>query len=230
MLPPDDLKLFLAASNIPLQNIRNILSIGCGRAIRDLIALTELPELNRPSLSYTGIEISKLAVDAANAWAELLRQRDDLSSDSKCPVEGAQIGPLPPIQSHCQFINEDILGYLQLNHRYDLVIDWMCLHNIDKNIVDRYITLMKAACTKFLVVKVFSLEGSTVQDLGFMGGEVKKNQFSEQDVIRIFSPEFQLEGVEQYPEDLEPDPMPEDKIVAAKRAYLFRRTEFADFS
>lgn len=43
------------------------------------------------------------------------------------------------------------------------------------------------------------------------------------DLIQLFSPEFTLVSFEQYPEDLEPDPVPEDGIVAAKRAYVFKR-------
>jgi hypothetical protein len=222
MLPPYDLQEFLQRHCVGIEQVGTILSIGCGRGRRDVIALSGIPELNRKSLAYTGIDISAIAVKQANELFAALSAGDAMAGTSKF-LKNANSTRLPQLLVRYQLVHTDVIKYLEIGKKYDAIIDWMCLHDLDVRLRRTYADLIKNSGAKYYILKTFSKEGSSIKDLGYVGEGIKKAQLSESEVCEMFGPEFEIVAFQQDKEELNPVPPPPDQIIAAKRAYLMRR-------
>jgi hypothetical protein len=222
MLPQHDLQKFLESHCLGMEKINTILSIGCGRGRRDLIALSEIPELNRITLAYTGIDISAIAVEQARKLFTTLAVTEPIKDT--CEFAEADGNPnLPRLFVRYQISRADVIEYLRNGNRYDAIIDWMCLHDLDVELRQTYADLVKASCDRYYILKTFSKEGSSLNDLGYVSEGIKKAQLSKNEICELFGPEFEIAAFQQDAEELDPVPAPPDRIIAAKRAYLMRR-------
>ena len=215
MIDLNDLASFLQNAGIEYDNTSSILSIGCGRGRRDLVMLQRVAGLNRPDVSYLGIDLSGSAIRAA---CRLVDEMTLFGFDKE--VEGHT--RRPRLKCACSFLRQNFLD-ISPRYRYDMVIDWMCMHDIEGKHIYEWTARIKSLCKSLLAIKVFSPEGSSISELGTLGRGIRKNQISEQRILDLFRPDFEIIHSEQYPEDLDPHPRPADGIVAAKRAYLLRR-------
>jgi hypothetical protein len=222
MLPPHDLQKFLLNHCVGIEQLGTILSIGCGRGRRDVIALSGIPELNRTSLTYTGIDISAIAVEQANDLFAASAAGEAMSGTRKLIKNGDSMR-LPQLQVRYQLVHADVIEYLENGDKYDAIIDWMCLHDLEVGLRRTYADLIKNSCAQYYILKTFSKEGSSIEDLGFVGEGIKKAQLSEGEIREMFGPEFEIAAFQQDEEELNPDPPPPDRIIAAKRAYFMRR-------
>lgn len=216
MNPLGDLKAFMKGSNLRLKLVKSILEIGCGRALRSFILLLGCPPLNVGSLSYCGIDASKEAIGYCNAYLR------ELKEGTVPEFLAPYFSSAPSIKCRIQFAAGDVFrrnGLLEKS--YDLVIDWMCFHELPQP-PEAYAKLISRLADKFFVLKVFDSETSSQAVLTPVIPDVQKRQYSSDQIINLFQ-DFELEYSELEPENLNPVPRPKDGIIAAKRTYLFVR-------
>jgi SAM-dependent methyltransferase len=224
-IPVADLSDVLLHIGPPLGEVTSAAEIGCGRGLRSLAMLNRIEELDRSDFRVWGVDQSGVAIDAARS----LRSKLIAGRSLECPYEKTierWIGPQASVRSsRVEFVHADLFGWLPEQKRtFDLVIDWMCFHEVDEQRWAEYSQAVARVCSRHFVVNLFSKEGSSLQDLGEVAG-MRKYQFSEADVREIFGRWFDIEHFVEFPEALHPEPPPSDGIVAAKRAYVMvRRT------
>ncbi len=211
MIDFSDLPSFLKACELPLDRLASMASVGCGRGHRDLAMLREVAAFNRTAFSYLGVDISSVAI----AQARQLFGGASHATD-------ARVAQQPKLDCAWAFQHADLFEF-QPSRRFDLVLDWMCLHDIERDRLPDYAARLAALSREYLVIKAFSQEGSSVARLGLLGRDIQKEKIAEDDVLRLFGDQFEILFIQQYEEDLDPVPRPPDGIVAAKRAYVLRR-------
>jgi SAM-dependent methyltransferase len=230
MLPLDDLTEFLSATQINWSRIKTIVDLGCGRGLRDFILLLKNPELNRSEVTLMGIDFSQKAIETARQFHASL---DSGGSRPNTLAQALRSVGLPDerlalyAQTHFEckdILSADLEGRIAVP-TFDLVIDWMCFHEIPFDRHQEYIERIAEICAKFLVLNVFSRHGSSLEFLPPAVQDVDKHQFSDSEIAKSFAPYFEILKMKSYPEDLHPIPTPTDKVVAAKKAYLMTRTQ-----
>jgi len=220
-LPLDDLKKTLCNSGIALSRISSVLDIGCGRGLRTLILLLGLDPLNRREVYALGLDVSEDAI----AFAK--RCYNDMCQGNLCQEIQPYLGNVDYSKPQCmiEFRVGDIIEGLPVScpQEFDLVIDWMCFHEIWRLSRNAYVEIVSKICKKFFLLKVFSKEEITIVNLNPNIKEIPKFQYSESDVRRIFGKKFSILRFNQWPEILSPNPAHSDGQIAAKRAYLMVR-------
>lgn len=206
-----DLPSFLRASKLPLKQATSLISIGCGRGHRDLEMLREIDEFNSAEFFYSGVDISSVAIAQAKnlfgAASNAAKMLSDKQAALKCQWE---------------FIHADLFEF-DADRTYEIVLDWMCMHDIEREHLPEYARKVAALARDVLVLKVFSEEGSSVENLGLLGRDIQKLKISSADVLDLYGDQFEIAFVQEYEENLNPEPRPQDGIEAAKRAYVLRR-------
>jgi hypothetical protein len=221
LIPPSDMR-DVVDGVLPLETMRSAIEIGCGRGMRALALMLSSPKLNRPDFAYTGLDQCPAAIAVAQQLASAAAEERPLPEPYRrlltpsVPVAGLRL------MANVQYVTSDLFDWLEARPPVDLVVDWMCFHEIPIALRQEYARLVASVCHGFFVVNLFSSEGASVSDLGDVAG-CPKFQFSEEEVLAIFGRDFELMHVRQFQEDLDPVPRPSDGIVAAKRAYVFRR-------
>ena len=215
MIDFQDLPSFLRSSELPLDQLTSMVSVGCGRGRRDLEMLCSIDDFNQPSFSYLGIDISCVGFAQAKQLFEHAAGRD-----------GQQAAQEPPLRCRWEFINADIFAF-DPGSTFDVVLDWMCLHDIARERIHDYAAKVMAMANDLLILKTFSEEGSSVGRLNGLSPFIQKEKLSEDDVRALFGEQFEILFIQQFEEDLDPNPRPPDGIVAAKRAYVLRRVRAA---
>jgi len=217
-LPLDDLKNFIEYCEINTWNIRSILEVGCGTGLRALLMLVGIPALNRPDVKYVGIDLSAHAIERAEAHLAALRAGQVPEPLQKYRHEGPW---LPRFKA--EFRTMDLLQFPlpPVNEGYDLVVDWMCFHEMHIPNRNAYIARITALCSRFLVLKVFSEEGKTrVINLGDVFEGVKKHRLGKKEITQLYGEAFSILNTYPSPEDEHPIPAHDDGPAAAKMAYL----------
>jgi len=123
------------------------------------------------------------------------------------------------------FAVADLFEWLPSGPSVDLVVDWMCFHEMAPMSRKTYASLVAKKCRRYLAIKIFSTEGASGLRLPDALPGVRKYQFSRNDIEMVFGEYFEIEYVQSYPEDANPDVPHSDGIVAAKMAYLLKRRE-----
>jgi len=107
---------------------------------------------------------------------------------------------------------------------YDLVIDWMCFHEVPKANWGAYAELINRICKKWFVLNVFSRTGSG-QLIGLPPAApfVPRHQLSLEDIKGLFQEFIICEpwGSRDYPEDL--NTCGDEEPIAAKYACILKR-------
>jgi SAM-dependent methyltransferase len=215
MIDFQDLPSFLRSSELPLDRLKSMVSVGCGRGRRDLEMLRSIDDFNKPSFSYLGVDISGVGFAQAKQLFESAACRD-----------GPQAAKEPPLRCRWEFINADIFTF-DPGRTFDVVLDWMCLHDIGRERIHDYAAKVMAMADDLLILKTFSQEGSTIERLNGLSPIIQKEKLSEDDVRALFGEQFEILFIQQFEEDLDPNPRPSDGVVAAKRAYVLRRVRAA---
>lgn len=211
MINFSDLPSFLLECELPLESLTSIASCGCGRGHRDLEMLRDVEVFNVPAFSYLGIDISPIAMAQAN----------QLFVGASHATE-ASVAQQRKLNCDWSFQHADMFDF-QADRTFDLVLDWMCLHDIERDRLKEYATRIASMTHDYLVIKAFSQEGSSIEHLGLLGRDIYKEKISEDDILDLFGDHFEIQFIRQYEEELDPVPRPPDGIVAAKRAYMLRR-------
>lgn len=214
MNPLNDLAAFVKNSRLRTTLISSILEIGCGRGLRGLILLLGCSELNVPSLRYRGLDASKTAIRYANTYLEELR------NGTVPRFIAPYLESAPEINCDIAFTQGDVFrpGPI-LESSYDLVIDWMCFHELPQQ-PEAYAELIGRLTNTFFILKAFEADHSSLPVLRPVIPNVPKRQFSRRQVSDLFR-DYQLLYCELESENLNPQPPPADDIIAAKTAYLF---------
>jgi hypothetical protein len=225
LLPLTDLRDFLNDSGINLASTVNALEIGCGRALRTFVALLSIPSLNRSGFSITGFDVSAQAIAVANQISLQLKENSALEFPFRRQILSAVVAN-PPRRLHAQlkFVQHNVLfDTVTFDTSYDLVIDWMCFHDLAPEHRQAYAAFVCRRCSGYFVIKAFSLELSSVKELGDAVPGFQKRLISVDDVRQTFGAAFEILRTVDHPEDLNPCPAPADGIIAAKRTYLLKR-------
>lgn len=224
MLPLRNLGEVLSRLGPELASLRTAVEIGCGRGLRSLATLSTVEAFARADFSYWGIDLSALAIRTARMLAEQLALGHTVPEPFEGVLGRAALGWNRPLQAGAGFLCADLFEWLPVQPRgaFDLVIDWMCYHEIEPQDRAAYAASVARSCRRYFVINMFSREGSSASDLGLVAG-LQKFQHSEADVRAVFGPHFEIIDWVQFPEDLDPHPRPTDGMVAAKRAYIMRR-------
>ncbi len=202
-----------------------LLDAGCGRGVRGLLALLENPSLNLPSVRYTGVDFSRAAInagtDSASRWCRRVDARGELEE-----IATATLAPSflrRRIEANAEFVCENLDTFLGAHaSQYDLVIDWMCLHEVPPHLRDGYCHRLGRCSTNGLIINAFSRDLSTVDKLTDAVPGVRKYQLSTDDIRALF-PDFVIVSTKDYEEKLLPPTGVTDGIVAAKRAHYLTR-------
>ncbi len=223
LLPLCDLRDFVRDSIPAKGNIRSALELGCGRGLRALVAMLDVSALGFDDISYTGIDVSKNAIRMARQILEDItagrRSSVFLERMDKCfPERPSGLKPAVSFQV------ADLFSWLESSDDdYDLIIDWMCFHELPPEYRTQYAELVAQRCSTYFILKCFSTEGSTQGELSEAVPGVPKYMLSEAEIVSIFEPSFRVVRIVDYSEDIHPEVIPTDGVVAAKRAYLFER-------
>ena len=211
-----------------------LLEIGCGRALKTFIALLGNSFLNSENVKLTAIDLSQNAIATAGQIRSVLEDRRAEPSPfidyiAQCinSRSGSNPDKIPHLRTEVTLVSADLFAYLPtLRSRVaDVVVDWMCFHELSPASRRRYSSLIARLARKYFVLNVFSREGSSRASLGDAVPGVMKYQFSRDDIVRFFGQHFQVVEFMEYEEDNSPDPRPTDEFVAAKRAYLLERRD-----
>ena len=226
LLPATDLCETLATLLAIDKSLQSAIEVGCGRGLRTLTSLLCLDELNNPAFQLTGLDHSPQAIHMAQAFTQRLQAGEQLHQPF-CDFISAAVKPGPiSLRARVEFVRADLFSWLSaLNHPADLVLDWMCLHEIHPDERQAYAKLVGKACRKYFVLNTFSSTGSTVADLGYVGSRIRKYQLSRAELDDLFGPEFETIYCRLVPEDLAPLQKPSDGIVAAKCIYIMKRRQ-----
>ncbi len=171
-IKPTDLADAFVEFQLNPWKISSILEIGCGRGQRLMHLLAKVPALNRRDVSILAIDVAEKAIEGANAvLQEENRQREESG--------------LSKLQCGIRFLCEDVvnLPIFAKSQKYDLIIDWMCFHELYPASVNDYEKIIADAARKFLLIKTFSEEGNKGIDLGFVVPDVRKKKFTEQSLL-----------------------------------------------
>jgi SAM-dependent methyltransferase len=207
-----------------LQAVSNIVELGCGRGLRSLVMVLTTEAINRRDVHVHAIDHSPSAIQQACMFLRLVNQGTAIPPPFDRVLLPALMNQTQPeIRAEVSFECVDIFYWLprQSPKSVDLLIDWMCFHEIDPQMWEEYASLVGNVCRKYFLLNTFSVEGATVIGLGQVAG-ANKYQHSEQQLLRLFGAKFEIVAVINYAEDLNPIPRPSDGLVAAKRTYLFR--------
>ena len=225
MLNPNDLRETLSAVVALSGGISTAIEIGSGRGLRTLAAILGAPGLNRAGFALRGVEHSDAAVRFAKAFSAVLARGEGLPPPFGDVIRKTQPKIGEPLRAHVEFVCADLFAWLGDvgNAPAELVIDWMCLHEILPELRPAYAELIAAKCERYFVLNTFSVEGATLTDLGCVGAKIQKFQLSRAEIEDLFGHSFRIVSVRLIPEDLDPHPRPSDGIVAAKCIYVLER-------
>jgi len=226
LLPPKDLSAAVALVLSRGARLRSAAEIGCGRGMRSLVAILNNPTLNDATFSLVGIDHSSAAVYAAGGLAFAAARGAPLPEPFGALVDTAvAIRPRPLLCADLRFEHADLFNWLSghSERAFDLIVDWMCFHEVPPNMRGRYADLVARCCGQYFIVNTFSKEGSSVDDLGVVADGIIKYQLSQEDISDIFGEYFDIVEYYDVPEDLLPEVAPRDGIVAAKRTYILKR-------
>jgi hypothetical protein len=201
-------------------NIKNILDIGCGRGYGILTMLLNEPGLNKPDVSVLGIDIASNAISQANNLLQRIKDRGLHPNIPGFPVKRDDV----QLKCNIKFEQCDILDDSTLiNNEYDLVIDWMCFHELPKADWNKYVSLLEKICTKWFVLNVFHLENEIkMHGLEAAAEYVPKHQISESTIRDLFQ-NFVCTATFEYPENSEVQLS--GSPISAKKAYLFGKKD-----
>ena len=223
LLPLRDMAEFASKSGVPFSDVRTIVSIGCGRGSRELNLLLLNSNLNRSEVSLCGIDLSSKAIQDAKRCEKSVRGGKGFAGPlrdamSKC-FNGSSV---PPLLASIEYECAEFLSW-NSTKSFDLVIDWMCLHALHPALRAEYIGKILSFLPKYIILKVFSSDISTVQSPKEAVPGVPKSLFSRAEVEAMFHPDYEVLHVAEDAEDLNPANRPTDDIVTGKRAFLFGR-------
>lgn len=221
LIDPWRLSDFLRRLDLDFSSVRRVLDIGCGSGLPSICALIGNNSLNHGGLCYYGIDFSEAAVLSANA-----RLTDVIGNVGRSIVIGGREINLPEIRSRLIFQRGDLSAYRSdVNGRFDLVIDWMCSHDMYYPEYNRFIHAVKESCDVLFIRCVFDnnqpegISGAMVHN----NRNVAKRRFSMDQVQHEMLPEFELFETQFFPAELNPEPAPKDLHHWAKRAYALTR-------
>jgi SAM-dependent methyltransferase len=218
-LPLDDLEKFIEYCEIDTSKIRSIFEVGCGTGLRALLMMIGLPGFNRPEVKYRGIDLSAHAIERAKAHLEELRAARVPKPLQKYLGEG----PWLPPRFQAEFQVGDLLTLPPppAGEGYDLVVDWMCFHEVHIPNRNAHIARVTALCSRFVALKVFSEEGKKrVINLGDVFEGARKLRLKRSELTQLYGDAFSILNTHPYAEEEHPIPPHEDGAVAAKMAYL----------
>lgn len=226
LLPPEDLINTLSSAISRYGLPETAIDVGCGRGLRILATILGLKSLNTESFRLRGVDHSRTAIATASTFATLLRQQEPIPEPFATHMSSVALSSTGPLRAAVKFEAADLFDWLRdaSGLPVDLVIDWMCLHEIPRDERPLYAQLLTRACKRLLVLNTFSVEGSTVSDLGCIGERIPKYQLSRHDILALFGKSFSIVSTRLVPEDLNPATKPSDQIIAAKSIYMMVRS------
>lgn len=220
-IPASDLCYFIKEIQINLLNIHSVLEIGCGRGYRIFYWILNEASINRDDVKITCIDLSKNAINDAQKNLKKIH-RKEMDENLSMRLEGAFTTQIPEIKCDINFECQDFLTANNSLIKYDLIIDWMCFHEVFPGSRADYICNLSQSCNGTLILKVFSVENSSRTGLSQITRNIKKYQFDQNQIASLFK-DFSIIRYTDYKEDLEPTPKHEDGIIAAKRAYYLTK-------
>ncbi|MBN3909341.1 MAG: class I SAM-dependent methyltransferase [Nostoc sp. NMS1] len=202
--------------------IKNILDIGCGRGYGTLTMLLNEERLNRPDVNVLGIDIASNAIEDANKLLQSIKLGETYPNLTGFPVKKNDVQLRCNIEfKQCDILDDSIQGLLS---EFDLVIDWMCFHELPKADWDKYVLFLEKICKKWLVLNVFTMdEGITMYGLDPVAMYIPKHQFTQSAIREDLFRNFLYIGSLDYEEDSKPQSS--GSPIAAKRAYLMRKKD-----
>jgi hypothetical protein len=223
LLPLRDMAEFVSGSGIEFSDVRTILSIGCGRGSRELNLLLLNSNLNRSEVSLRGIDFSNKAIQDAKCCESSVRGGKGFAGPLQDALSKCFNGtPVPRLVASVEYECADFLSWVSTGS-YDLVIDWMCFHGLHPPLRAEYIAKIMSCSPKYIILKVFSSDISSVQSPKDAVPGVAKSLFSRAEVEAMFRPAYEVLHVANDAEDLNPAQRPTDDIVTGKQAFLFGR-------
>jgi SAM-dependent methyltransferase len=212
-IPLDDLANFVESSGVRKKDVKTVLDIGCGRGFRDIVLATRC--FNRSEVKMFGVDVAKHAIDDAKTCLQ------EIIEGNICERLANYLPKACRLQCTLTFEVANFLHSLPWSNpaSFDLVIDWMCFHEVRPIFRKQYIEKVNNITKNYYILCAFSKERNTQKQLQPVVKNVEKYQFSEDDIKHLFS-EFSIVNICQYEECFEPPEPHTNGIVAAKRAYL----------
>ena len=179
------------------------------------------PGLNKTGTKILGIDIASNAISEANDLLnKIINQNriNDIPEYFPVKVDSAEI------KSEIEFKCCDILddsARRQLTE-YDLVIDWMCFHELPKANWSDYVKLIEKICANWFILNVFILNDEMeMHGLEPVAQHVPKHQISDGTIRQDLFKNFEYIDSYYYKENLANQSF--STPIAAKRAYLFSK-------
>lgn len=203
LIEPENLKHYIDYTFIEMNEIVSILEIGCGRGFRILSLILLDNEVNRIGVNIKCIDYSENAIKFANKMLkELQGGKFPEAFKVYCEVYGGIISKdlkdlinenkVPSIKCNIEFIKQDVFEGFE-NEVFDLVIDWMCFHEIAVAQRDEYAQILSKVSGKLYILTVFYKDDKECSEIKYpedelkkIGGNITKHRFTIEQLTEIF--------------------------------------------
>jgi len=136
-------------------------------------------------------------------------------------------GKVPKINCSIKFMEKDILTGFS-NEKYDLVVDWMCFHELPPNDRRSYVEIINDVCSNSVVVTVFHKDDNySFQPTEFrdVAGKIKKYRFTAEELSNCFAPHFsRLPQMDKTYPPIDKEIHTDGKVFPKLSAYMAKNT------
>ncbi len=200
LIEPENLYQYINKTSLNKRKIKKITEFGCGRGIRILSLVLLDNEINREDVSIKCIDISAKAISDAEAVYSQLKEKEipdifnELSSRGHLSKEFENLlkEGIPDIKCTIEFVNTDLFMGFAADEKTDLLIDWMCFHEIPVESRAEYIRIAENLCENYFILTVFCSDDCTfpIEEFKPVDGHIQKHMFSCAEIEQYFSNSF----------------------------------------
>ncbi len=236
LIDPENMKNYINSISINKQKINRILEYGCGRGFRVLSWVLLDPDINREDVYIKCIDISNEAIKDAKRNLEQLKNNkfpDDFVALTNVEINNKKIvsnqfvsmvndGDVPEIKCKIEFVNKDLFSGFPAEEKYDLVIDWMCFHELAVEYRRDYVKITDEVCENYYMLTVFCKDTCDlpIEEFKQVADGIPKYMFSCQEIRQYFGIIFdQISAFDVYYPSIR-DKVHSDGMVFPKKSYF----------
>ena len=182
-LSADSLVRFLREARFIFDDVRTVLDIGCGNGGPLLDLVLSVNELNRREITVVGIDFVPQAIEEANDRLARLRRGESVTLRSGEVLSGV-------VHAEMSFLNLEAGELESKGIQADLVIDWMCFHELNAEHDNEYGEMIARVCTGWYVLRTFSDKREKVDLVHLRDGQIHKRGFSFEEICNRFASHF----------------------------------------